>query len=218
LTVTNTIIWDNCADNAGDELYLFGSGARITFECSNVDSSGIAGQGNITWVDPNILGDPLFCEPENCASAPTTNGDYHIWENSPCAPAAQPECGLIGALAVGCFIFPEIVPNLTILPLGLDIALRWSQATDSFGHPTPPDFYLVFYGETSEGPFFFRGATSDTCYTIYEEIATAEKIFYQVEAYVGLMGLIQAALAELGEHPRHEELWRFLRSYSRVTR
>jgi hypothetical protein len=45
----------------------------------------------------NISEDPLFCDPEN--------GDYTLQSGSPCLPGHHPDgeqCGVIGALAVGC--------------------------------------------------------------------------------------------------------------------
>ena len=41
----------------------------------------------------NRLADPLFCDPDN--------GDFRLAEGSPCSPDSS-ECGLIGALGVGC--------------------------------------------------------------------------------------------------------------------
>ena len=45
-------------------------------------------------INGNISEDPLFCDPDA--------GDFHLHCTSPCAPAQQPDCGLIGALGVGC--------------------------------------------------------------------------------------------------------------------
>jgi hypothetical protein len=42
----------------------------------------------------NIWADPLFCDREG--------GDFRLQAASPCAPDHNPECGLIGALPVGC--------------------------------------------------------------------------------------------------------------------
>jgi len=47
-------------------------------------------------IDGNFAADPLFC-PETA-----TDERYALEAASPCAPAAQPECGLIGARPVGC--------------------------------------------------------------------------------------------------------------------
>ncbi|MCK4414378.1 MAG: right-handed parallel beta-helix repeat-containing protein [Candidatus Eisenbacteria sp.] len=45
-------------------------------------------------VNGNIWADPLFCDREG--------GDFRLELGSPCGPEANPECGLIGALPVGC--------------------------------------------------------------------------------------------------------------------
>lgn len=101
LNLENTILWANCAAGSGDEAYI-SSSSSVTFRCCDVDSSGIEGDGSVIWVQDNIFIDPLFCEPAPCDSAPTTAGDYHVFQISPCAPEQQPYCGLIGALDVGC--------------------------------------------------------------------------------------------------------------------
>jgi hypothetical protein len=101
LTVENTIVWGNCSNTTGDEVYIR-SGSSISFECCDVDSPGVGGTGTVIWVAHNIFVDPLFCDPVSCESAPTIAGDYHISDDSPCAPEEQPICGLIGAFDVGC--------------------------------------------------------------------------------------------------------------------
>ncbi|MCK4412543.1 MAG: right-handed parallel beta-helix repeat-containing protein [Candidatus Eisenbacteria sp.] len=44
--------------------------------------------------DGNISSDPLFCDP--------MSEDFTLHEDSPCAPAYNPDCGLIGAKPVAC--------------------------------------------------------------------------------------------------------------------
>jgi len=44
--------------------------------------------------DGNFSEDPRFCD--------AAGGNYHLDSQSPCAPAQQPACGLIGAYEVGC--------------------------------------------------------------------------------------------------------------------
>jgi hypothetical protein len=74
-----------------------GSGGTAALYCCDV-------YGNVRgdWVDcltgqeglnGNFSADPMFCSPGD---------DLHIADTSPCAPAQQPECGLIGALPVSC--------------------------------------------------------------------------------------------------------------------
>jgi hypothetical protein len=98
----SVILWGNCAGTDGDDLYMVGDPV-VRFACSDVDSLGIAGAGSIDWLWYNIYAVPGFCDPEDCGSAPTTAGDYHLKDVSPCAPDnAPPVCGGIGALDVGC--------------------------------------------------------------------------------------------------------------------
>jgi predicted outer membrane repeat protein len=42
----------------------------------------------------NLCEDPMFCDPGS--------GDYSIDAASPCSPSSNPDCGLIGALGIGC--------------------------------------------------------------------------------------------------------------------
>jgi hypothetical protein len=42
----------------------------------------------------NFSADPLFCY--------ESEGDYRINEQSPCAPAGNPGCGIVGAFPIGC--------------------------------------------------------------------------------------------------------------------
>lgn len=44
--------------------------------------------------------DPLFCN--------AAQGDFHLHEDSPCAPAQAPACGLVGALGVACESTPTV--------------------------------------------------------------------------------------------------------------
>ena len=53
-------------------------------------------------VSGNISSDPLFCD--------LAALDLTLHEDSPCAPAGSPECGLIGAWEVGCGLTP-VVPT-----------------------------------------------------------------------------------------------------------
>jgi hypothetical protein len=50
-------------------------------------------------VNGNISEDPRFCD--------LPNGDYHLWNSSPCADA---DCGLMGAWPVGCGTIPSEAP------------------------------------------------------------------------------------------------------------
>jgi predicted outer membrane repeat protein len=74
------------------------SGGTVSLTCSDVHGNAggdwtgcIAGQ---SAVGGNISAAPLFCNPEV--------GDFSLRADSPCAPEANPSCGLIGAWDVGC--------------------------------------------------------------------------------------------------------------------
>jgi len=66
-------------------------------------------------INGNISEDPLFCDAEN--------GDFTIRDDySPCAPANNPECGLIGALGVDCIPILGVGDSLTPLAIHLEQA------------------------------------------------------------------------------------------------
>jgi predicted outer membrane repeat protein len=91
--VSNTII----AFHPGAAVSCIGS--PPSFECVDIfGNSGGDWSGPIApqyGTDGNISADPIFCQ-----DGP---GDYHIRDDSPCRPDADPECGLIGAWPVGCW-------------------------------------------------------------------------------------------------------------------
>ena len=98
-SLTLTIVCGNCSSYRGDDILAGGNPVLI---CCCVDPSKI--DGMVTFDGPQINQDPLFCDPEPCASAPTLGGDYRLQDTSPCLPSAHP-CGsnsLVGALSQGC--------------------------------------------------------------------------------------------------------------------
>lgn len=113
-TAEYCVLWDNCAtwgdEACFDDVYQ----SAITFLCSDVDSSGFYGPGDVTWLYGNFSSDPLFCEPVLCTEAPTIEGDFTLMAGSPCLPENNP-CGVqIGALGMGC----GDVPFVTVCPDG----------------------------------------------------------------------------------------------------
>jgi len=98
ICLDNCLIWGNRSDSGGDQAWL-GEGNQAIFNCCDIDSSGILGPP-VTWESGNLFTDPLFCDPRSPDEAPTIEGDYSLQDCSPCANS--PECGLIGALGVGC--------------------------------------------------------------------------------------------------------------------
>jgi hypothetical protein len=102
VSFVDCVIWGNCApDPAAAQMFL-DPGANVTFDCSLVDTTGIAGPG--FWqLGPDVLvdTDPGFCEPSPCGPD-GPDGDYRLQADSPCLPENSP-CGrLIGALDEGC--------------------------------------------------------------------------------------------------------------------
>lgn len=80
-----------------------GAAVRCTGNVPMFGCDDIFGNQGGDWSGPigpqygtngNISADPIFCE-----DGPN---DYHIRDDSPCRPDANPACGLIGAWPVGC--------------------------------------------------------------------------------------------------------------------
>jgi hypothetical protein len=103
----NIVVW-NSAQLAGgigcDEI------TSPVFNCNDVWSNSPTNYGGScadqTGIDGNISVDPKFCDP--------AGNSFYICQNSPCAPGHHPQgadCGLIGALGVGCG--PTAVQNTT---------------------------------------------------------------------------------------------------------
>lgn len=117
VSVSGSTFWGNSA-SSGSTIH----GGESTFRLDHsivsfsTDGSAIACEGAVTLIccdlygnaggdwtgciegqyglDGNISEDPLFCDP--------LAGDLTIRSDSPCAPAHDPNCGLIGAWPVGC--------------------------------------------------------------------------------------------------------------------
>ena len=95
-------MWDNCADVAGEQIYLAGT-TSIKISCSNVDSTGIEGPGALNWLWSNSFLVPGFCDPRSCLDAPTIEGDYCLKDVSPCTWQNAPGvCKGMGARDAGC--------------------------------------------------------------------------------------------------------------------
>jgi len=68
-----------------------------TDDYGNAGGDWVGCLAGLEGVDGNFSGNPIFCD----AAA----GDYHLHQDSPCLPGGHPggaDCGLIGALPIGC--------------------------------------------------------------------------------------------------------------------
>ncbi|MBU1700706.1 MAG: right-handed parallel beta-helix repeat-containing protein [Candidatus Eisenbacteria bacterium] len=108
--VENNIIMNTLEGYAVNCVPVGGYTPEPHFSCNalwNNESGAWAGYGcEIFWWPGNFEGDPLLCDPEN--------GDFHLAENSPCAPGNHPggyPCGLIGAFDSGCIPVPVAHPT-----------------------------------------------------------------------------------------------------------
>lgn len=142
-TLLNSILIRNCAgEYGGDDLLLQDEFCSVTFECCVADSSAIEGSGEALFGDGNVFEDPCFCAPLSCRDAPTVEGDYQIWNYSPCQ---SHYCGLIGALDVGC-VDPQAIDDdgrKEVLVSTLEL-----RTAGSIGESVAVDFFLPSSGRT----------------------------------------------------------------------
>ena len=99
--VTQTIVWSNCADELGDQIFA-APASSVSFACGDVDAAGVEGGGTVSYDANTIHADPLFCKERLCTFAPTSLGEYTLDDDSPALAAFSP-CGeLIGSQPQGC--------------------------------------------------------------------------------------------------------------------
>jgi hypothetical protein len=98
--ITSSIVAFNQANSLTCE------GGVVTLQCTNIYGNAGHDYGDCLegqlGVDGNLSVDPQFCD-----AAP---GDYTLYDTSPCAAANNPDCGLIGALGVGCSTAARLEP------------------------------------------------------------------------------------------------------------
>jgi hypothetical protein len=84
-------------NGSGAAIECFGA-ATVAISCSdvfgNVGGDWVGCIADFLGASGNVAADPRFCD--------SGAGDWHLCDDSPCAPAHTGECGLIGALDVGC--------------------------------------------------------------------------------------------------------------------
>jgi hypothetical protein len=96
--VENCVITDN--DRYGIEMNGYGPYGGCYCSCTDIHGNGWGGDWDAVYPpdqvgeDGNLSADPLYCD--------QAARDYTLDSASPCAPDANPDCGLIGAFEVGC--------------------------------------------------------------------------------------------------------------------
>lgn len=102
--ITNTIIAFTHPDFGTGVAIQCGGGVSPSLSCcdlyGNEGGDWTSCISDMYGIDGNICLNPLFC-------GGTDPGEAHALDaSSPCAPAASPDCGLIGAYDVGCGLTP----------------------------------------------------------------------------------------------------------------
>ncbi len=94
LEVRACIFYGNTADQSGGGLVCFGAYNQTINDCNAFWANEPDDMTDCSVVTHAVLADPRFCDPES--------DDFHLRDESPCAPLNNPACGLIGAFGVGC--------------------------------------------------------------------------------------------------------------------
>jgi hypothetical protein len=116
---SSPIVSDNIVANSlnGEAIHCDGSSSP-DITCNDFWNNA-AGDGNCTLGAHNFSANPVFC---NEASE-----DFSLRENSPCAAPNSPgDCGLVGALPVGCWDTPISRTALVILAAALLAVAAWA--------------------------------------------------------------------------------------------
>ena len=102
LYLTTSVVWStgDCGNSDVQTFEEFPGVARLTFLCSVVDRSSVAGPMQVVYDPHSIEDDPLFCEPRICGDSGA--GDYALQPESPCLPDSSPCGALIGAIGEVC--------------------------------------------------------------------------------------------------------------------
>ena len=84
-TIKNSVIWNNSASVSGNQVYNTSSSPIFSY-CDiqgGRAAFGDDGGNSITYTD-NIDQNPFFVDPVDPADAPTTSGDFRLYNGSPC--------------------------------------------------------------------------------------------------------------------------------------
>jgi predicted outer membrane repeat protein len=99
-----TLVLDHCiiADGLGGEAYAWDGTSALEISCTNIHGNAggdwVGNIADLAGVNGNLSANPLFCGDQN------PEEPFSIAGESPCAPDNNPDCGLIGALPVGCSV------------------------------------------------------------------------------------------------------------------
>ncbi|MBL7191132.1 hypothetical protein ISS30_05510 [bacterium] len=109
-----------------------------------------------------------------------------------------------------------VVPNNVSwvrIELYPDVVLTWPPVTTSiYGSPLTVDYYLIFFKQILDETFNFLAYTADTTYTHYGVVQFSPSMFYEVEAFIGEIGELEAFItANNGEFTKAEFMKRINR-------
>jgi len=98
ITMDHTILWGNCANGVGEEIFA-GPDNAVEITCSDIDtaSTGAAGEGYIGWGSNTVFADPAFCLQPACDPLGTIAGDFGLSAESPVDSANSPCHATVGA-------------------------------------------------------------------------------------------------------------------------
>ncbi len=118
ISMTNSILWGNCASSSAQQLYLLDTASSVNFLCCDVDTAPDwkDGSGGVTWTATNYSTYPIFCYPQPCYAAPFTAScfdEYAVRASSSICVPANNTCGQIGACGgLPCTVVSSQEPNL----------------------------------------------------------------------------------------------------------
>ena len=93
-------------------------------------------------------------------------------------------------------IIPAAVENLVIETVYPDVVLTWNPVTVSiYGSPITVDYYLIFFETDPYSEFEFLAGVADTTYTHELVVQFSEQMFYEVIAFIGEIGELEAFFA-----------------------
>jgi Right handed beta helix region len=116
--ITNNIISYNYFPRIEGEIGGIIGNEGSSLSCNNVWGNEFANydpMNDPTGTDDNISENPMYC------GSPET-GPFTLALSSPCAPEANPSCGLIGARPVACTISIRVPDDVPTIESALDLA------------------------------------------------------------------------------------------------